>query len=306
MTKILIEPKLIKKFVDISTIHYKNPTRNDMAICFVYFNFANSKRILMNYLYTVNKMKLANIPYFTLELVINTPDIKDAFHIYSSPASPLFHKEHLCNLLEKKIKKSYTKLLFLDCDIIFSDIMWYDKVSKELDSYQIVQPFSDAMFLDITYTKVIQEKLSVVFMDKSTVFNHKYHPGFGWAFQRKWFQKVGFYPYAITGCGDTLSVAAWLQVPLQTGYLQNAYEPSYNIYKMNAKGTISCVDSTIYHLWHGTDINRQWRERHKILEGITDVRHILKIENDKPFVLLNKEVENKLNTYFINRVDDSI
>jgi hypothetical protein len=34
----------------------------------VFFNPAKSKRMVMNYFYTVEKLKLAKIPYYTLEL----------------------------------------------------------------------------------------------------------------------------------------------------------------------------------------------------------------------------------------------
>jgi hypothetical protein len=104
--------------IDITNCRYACPQRKDLAVCFVYFNIAHSKRILMNYLYTVNKLKVVNIPYFTLELVYDTPEISDAIRIQSSSAA--FHKERLCSVLENHIPATYTKLLFLDADIVFA------------------------------------------------------------------------------------------------------------------------------------------------------------------------------------------
>ena len=49
-------------FIDVSTVRYRGPWKRDMAIGFVFFNPAKSKRMLMNYLYTIEKLKLAKIP----------------------------------------------------------------------------------------------------------------------------------------------------------------------------------------------------------------------------------------------------
>jgi hypothetical protein len=59
-------------------------------------------------------------------------------------------------------------------------------------------------------------------MNRKETFNHKFHPGFAWAFRRKWFRKVGFFEYGITGSGDTLSAAAWLDVKFPPTYLKPA------------------------------------------------------------------------------------
>ena len=35
----------------------------------------------MNYLYTREKLNIANIPNYTIEMYVTTPEIKDAIHI---------------------------------------------------------------------------------------------------------------------------------------------------------------------------------------------------------------------------------
>jgi hypothetical protein len=292
------------KPVDIAQFHYEPPVKRELAVCFVYFNVARSKRILMNYLYVTNKLRISNIPFFTLELVYDQPEISDAIHICGTTA--IFHKEQLCHLLETHVPPEYTKLLFLDADILFANPHWYSRVSDLLDTYQVVQPFRDAVFLDLTYTKQMIKKPSVLFMDRHQ-YDSKFHPGFGWGFQRAWFRKVGFYQYAISGCGDTFSVSAWLRAPLPSTYpFQEAYRSSYNEYKQYPPPTMTFCEGIIYHLWHGSMDNRQWKSRHAIIDGISDVRSILKIEPGKPFELTDATIDQKFRDYFTNRDDDGL
>ena len=105
----------------------------------------------MNYHYTIKKFKLQGFPVYTLELVFSNeqPEIADAMHVYGN--SYMFHKELLYRILEKRIPENYTKLAFLDCDLIFSNVSWYKQTSELLDRFDVVQPFEFAEWLDLTY-----------------------------------------------------------------------------------------------------------------------------------------------------------
>jgi hypothetical protein len=297
-------PSITKTYLDPVHCVYSKPTWKDMAVCFVYFNPANSKRMLMNYLYTVEKLRNAGIPYYTLELVFSKPEIVDAFHVRGS--SILFHKEQLCKLLERRVPRWYTKLLFLDADLVFSRPTWYTDISKALNHYEVVHPFSTACWLDITYKQVIDERLSILFMDRKKLYNPAYHPGFGWAFRRSWFRRNGFFQYGITGSGDTLSAAAWLGTDFVPTYLKPALKPAYTEYKKKVKPSIGCIEGTVYHLWHGARKNRKYQERHLILDGVDDVRKILKENRDGVFEVSDNSVREKLVLYFQERDDDGV
>jgi hypothetical protein len=258
----------------------------------------------MNYLYTVEKLKLANIPTYTIELVYSEPEIKDAYHVRGQ--SMMFHKERLCSLLEKRIPWWFSKILFMDADIVFSNPNWYTELSNALDSHQVVHPFSTACWLDATYKEVLDERLSVVFMDRTLIYNPTYHPGFAWAFQRKWFRKTGFYEHGITGSGDTLSAAAWLGVLFAPTYLKKALVQSYTKYRANAHPSITCISGSVYHLWHGTRVNRKYVERHGILDSIKNVEDIVVKNSCGVFEIADTAVNEKLKRYFIEREDDMV
>ena len=292
--------------IEIANVRYRSPWRRDMAIGFVFFNPAKSKRMLMNYLYTIEKLKLAKIPYYTLELVFNRqePEIKDAFHVYAK--SVMFHKERLCTLLETMIPWYYSKIMFMDADIIFGNPDWYSEVSSALYDNDVVQPFTTAVWMDITYTKATQIRESVIFMDKRKTFDHKLHPGFAWAFTRKWFRKVGFFEYGVTGSGDTLSAAAWLGVKFPTTYLKPALVPAYTEFDKLPKPRITCTSGPVFHLWHGTHVNRKYVDRHVILDGVADIRKVMRPNWNGVWEFSVKGLSEKLSAYFAERVDDGI
>ena len=297
-------PPLETCIVDVAACRYEIPTRKDMAVCFVFFNPARSKKMLMNYFYTIEKLKLATIPFYTLELTFDDhePEIADAFHVKGN--SVLFHKESLCALLEKRVPYRFKKLLFLDADIVFGKPKWYEEVSRLLATYEVVQPFSTCVWLDSTYSKMVQSRLSVAYMNRSKTYNPTYHPGFGWAFQRKWFKEVGFYQYGITGSGDTLSAAAWLGVKFPPSYLRPAFQASYEDYTQQIPPKIACSTGTVYHLWHGTATNRKYVDRHRMIDGVRDVRSIVETNSQGVFELKDKTIESKMREYFTSREDD--
>lgn len=299
-------PPLETCIVDVAACRYEIPKHKDMAVCFVFFNPARSKKMLMNYLYTIEKLKLADIPYYTMELLFDDhePEIKDAIHVRSK--SVLFHKETLCSLLEKRVPRSFTKLLFLDADVIFGHPGWYTEVSRLLTTYEVVQPFSSCVWLDSTYTKLVQTRLSVAYMNRTNPYNHNYHPGFAWAFQRKWFREIGFYKEGITGSGDTMSTAAWMNIKFPKGYVHQSLVPSYEDYSRMAHPNLACSTGTIYHLWHGSAKNRKYVDRHRILDGVRDVRSILETNKDGVLELTDRDVDRKMREYFASREDDGI
>ena len=291
---------------NVADIRYQTPFRKDMAICFVFFNPAKSKRMLMNYLYTVEKLKCANIPYYTMELVYGStdPEIKEAFHVRSKTV--MFHKEQLCRLLERKVSWWYSKLLFLDADLIFGDVGWYSRVSEALNNNDVVQPFTSAVWMDITYTKALQERKSAVLMDRAKTYDSTYHPGFAWAFRRKWFHKYGFYEYGLTGSGDTMSSAAWLGVDFKPNFIKTAFLKTFEEYKSNPKPRIACVPGKIYHLFHGTTANRKYVDRHLIVKDIPDIKKIVRVNWFGVFEVTDRKVADQMRDYFINRQDDGI
>jgi hypothetical protein len=153
---------------------------------------------------------------------------------------------------------------------------------------------------------MVQTRLSVAYMNRTNPYNHNYHPGFAWAFQRKWFRDIGFYKEGITGSGDTMSTAAWMNIKFPRGYVHQSLVPSYEEYSRMAHPNLACSTGTIYHLWHGSAKNRKYVDRHRILDGVRDVRSILETNKDGVLELTDRDVDRKMREYFASREDDGI
>ena len=280
-----------------------------MAICLIIFNPVRSKRIIMNYLYTINQFELKKLPVFTLELVFENrkPEIPSAFHVRSD--SYMFHKERMCRILETKIPSKYKKLLFIDGDVLFSNDNWYSDISKLLDTHDVVQPFESCEWLDLTYTNVTLTRKSVLFMKEPT-WNYNYHPGFAWAFRRDWYRKVGFFDWAISGSGDTLSSAAWMKksFPLVFKSLPTSLNLVYNDFFSKPAPRITYYSGCkIQHLYHGSKINRQYVERHRIIDNEPDIRKLITINKDGVYEWNDKAKWNPMFLeYFQSRIDDDL
>ena len=279
-----------------------------MAVGIVIFNPAKTKRMIMNYLYVVNEMRSQGIPVFTLELCFGSacPEIADSIVVRGN--SHMFHKERLCRILEEEIPASYRKLAFLDADIVFDRTDWYSETSKLLNTHDVVQPFEECTWLDLTYKNSMLKRKTVLQMD-SPIWSWEFHPGFAWAFRRDWYKKVGFYDYAVTGSGDTLSSAAWLgkTFPANFKSLPESLQPSYSEFRMKPRPRITYLKGNINHLYHGSRENRKYVERHSILNSKYDIRTITRLNRDGVFEWTEPHIWNpKLLDYFVKRNDDDI
>jgi hypothetical protein len=301
----------LNKGFNLFDIHYNEPDKKDMAIGLVYFNSSKSKRLLMNYLYTVEKLKMANMPIYTVEMYKDFPEISDAIHVKTDFI--LFQKERLCHFLEKHIPKKYTKIVFLDTDVIFDNINWYNELSEKLNTINIVQPFTKGIWLDLTYKNIVHQHPGIVSYFK---YGGYHHTGFGWAFQREWFCKYGFFQYGILGSGDFFNTSIWLRKSVNEIHSQEVFtsnrwkyiHPALEDYAKSIKEwpTVCYIKGNIYHLFHGNLRKRQYLERNRVFKKVKDVRDILKLEKNEIFELKDDSLKPQISKYFRNRDDDGI
>jgi hypothetical protein len=297
----------------IAEISYDVPKRKDLAVCFAFFNYTGSSRLIMNYLYTVEKLKVANIPFFTIELIINgsQPCIKDALHVYGK--SYLFQKENLLRILEEKVPAKYTKLLFLDADIIFDKPGWYDMLSKLLNDNDVCHCFETAYWLDLSYKKKIKSVKSYICSPEKNILlwdsnkNIQYHCGFGWAFKRSWYKKSGFIDDAVLGSGDLIFSYGLYRETYKGTQDISFYSNSIKKWYANINNPkITFLPVTVYHMFHGDLSNRQYVSRNEIFKGIADVNDVIEKNTYDVYELVDEKLNAKCYQYFLGRMDDSV
>ena len=145
---------------------------------------------------------------------------------------------------------------------------------------------------------------------KESVWNYNYHPGFGWAFRREWYRKTGFFDWAISGSGDTLSSAAWMgkTFPKVFKSLPTSLKPAYSEFTSKHVPRITYyLNGKIQHLYHGSKTNRQYVERHKIIDSESDIRKLITINKDGVYEWIDKAKWNPMFLdYFQSRLDDDV
>lgn len=278
----------------------------DTAVIIPFFNPAQSVRIIQNLLLVKQLHDRAHIPTYFVELAFDDkpflfPAADNIFQYRS--ASYMFYKENLIAIAEKRIPEKYTKLVFMDADIVFDSKDWYAQISEALHSHNVVQPFKTAHYLGFDF-KPIDSKLSCVIKAKDPG-----HTGFVWACQRGWFQSCGFFEKAIIGGGDTCFA-----------YLIGQVSEVHAAYKLDMVPAVKAttkthLDMSVYHLPHGVVRNRQFKTRiHDLAGALRDLKVL------KPSLLLDTRTDgllewkpayrDKMNSvlrrYFEQRKDDDV
>jgi len=298
-------------FAKISLPDYTTPARKDMAVVIPFFNPTQSIRLVQNILTTTTLLHKANIPFFLIELASETiPFVfSESPTIFQYRASSfMFYKENLFAVAEQRISPEYTKLMLLDSDILFENKDWYDRVSSALDTLQVVQAFGVAHYLEFDFQSA-ETKHSVLIPDITDP-----HTGFAWAFRRDWYARAHIFELALIGGGDTI-----FNCQIQKKDLKSTYSAYMEDYKsMSESGTtetsIGYVDNTIYHLYHGPSVSRQYGSRHDDLwrflrsKKITRLSDLVERREDGIFEWIpayRDECNALLLKYFYARNDDS-
>jgi hypothetical protein len=264
---------------------YTKPTVDDTAVLISFFNPARFKRILKNILYLTNILKENDIPYYVAECTFHgsKPQVPGATLVLNSD-SYMFYKEQLLNKLEPLVPEKYTKLIFLDGDVLFDTPDWVDQISASLNTKDIVQPFSEACWLTPDNTRIRSKKMSYAWaivtkepVNMTTL--HNYHPGFAWCIKREIFRRIGgFFPRSIVGGGDVafvlnlfpINVSDDLFFKASNGEFGRFIIEAWRKYNANFKEvnpTLGFLPNKALHLFHGVKENRQYVTRY---ENVSD------------------------------------
>ncbi len=282
--------KLPKKLYAITS--YYNPAK--------YINKYENFKIFKENL-TKQGVKLLTVEVsFDKSFEIKKNDSDILIQIQGEDENLMWQKERLLTIALKNLPKDCDYVAWLDCDIVFSNNLWAQDTIKELQFYDIIQPFTNSVRLpkdDYDFSKDV-ENLDSGRENNQKEFSVGYkkyqegmvrHAGFAWAAKRVFIDKYGFYDKSIIGFGDYIMSETFLNKNLYGVLKHFPKKMRKDILKWSipvkeyVKGNVSCIEGTVFHLWHGDRVNRlhgireKWLRKYKfnpskdIVIGVNDL-----------------------------------
>jgi hypothetical protein len=251
-----------------------------------YFNPAGYKTRRENYL---SFRKYLKVPLVAVEMSptgqfqLRSEDAEILIQLRGGDV--LWQKERLLNIGLKHLPPSCDIVAWLDCDVIFGDDQWPARTGAALDSFSLVQLFSERCnlprgvghdsldgfgaypWLPSRGYKIAtgrypcereQRNAGIPVADYSA-------PGQAWAARRSLLEKHGLYDARIVGSGDVAILTAALgefdhylkghaMNDRQIEHYRNWGDPFF----ADVAGRVGYVSGRLYHLWHGDRSDRQY------------------------------------------------
>lgn len=293
----------------------------DACVCLSYFSPCNYELPRQHFHTVVNTLHAQGIPLVVTQAIFSgsKPErvpscIPQA--VYSTN-SFMFYKENLWNLAAKLSTAS--KIVFIDSDIVFSNTNWLERTCELLDQYDVVQPFTSAVWSDEDGRASAIKNCSAYAIKTNKVPNlTRFHPGFAWGFTRSAFDAIGGWDDSMcTGNTDgafsmcfrddegTRGMLDWF-----TNYQEPAVNsPQFKDYRRNILSLGLKVgylkSSTVVHLWHGKPTDRQYITRKDLFTRNSDNSYPVNRRRDGLLVWDNETSSNVgPRRYFQDKKDD--
>jgi hypothetical protein len=200
----------------------------------------------------------------------------------------MWHKERLLNLLVRRLPPRFTKVAWLDADVLFPHAGWLRQASELLEKYSLIQLFDRAEQHDGT-GRTAGQRLGLaayIAAERPDPFRFDLSqtwPGLAWAARRKTLEAHGLLDTFIVGGADTyMSLAAFgrlgasWHVDQLAPKLQEAWSAWAVHFHREVHGTVGFLPMRIVQLAHGSKENRNYVGRMTILKKYDyDPRHDL-------------------------------
>jgi hypothetical protein len=302
--------------IEIDCIHYEtNPIRdaiknnepleNKLHVIAVISNpcLYTKRYTLMNEFITRMELEEPNVILYVVEMaykdqkfVITNP--KNKRHLQIRTETPLWHKENMINLAVKNLlPKKWKAMAWIDGDLEFESDSWAMDTLKILNGTKdVVQLFSHCDDMDKNgLTMRTFNSFGYQYTKKNKYSGagpNFWHPGYAWACTRKAYEKMGgIYDLAVLGSGDNVMAMSYIQNVMKSAtqqYTQSYFDSILEVQDRVKGLRIGYVPGVIRHHFHGSKINRKYRERWEVL-----IKHkydpILHVKKNRDGVLIPTE-----------------
>lgn len=300
---------------------------DDVWIVTAYFNPVGYQSKFRNYELFRDRIQASGLNLLTIECVFGNAGFElDGFSdvIQVRAKHWLWQKERLLNLAVEQLPSACTKVIWLDCDILFENPQWAINTSQLLNHHCVVQPFQTAIRLPANNHGVCDE----IPMQHSFGFVHSKdprpvregdlqkhgHTGFAWAARREIIAEIGLYDACVAGGGDHLIAHAMCGDWDSPCIYRNINGPHLKhfinwskVFCERVHGDIKYVPGAALHLWHGDLANRQYTTRQARFKQFTfDPLQDVKIGENGCWEWASDkhEMHRWLVNYFIQRKED--
>ncbi len=261
---------------------------DDLAIVSCFFNPAGYRTKWQNFVRFRERVEASGLPMLIVEGAFgDDPFVLDGDGVLRVRCRDvLWQKERLLNLAVAALPRAFTKVAWLDGDLLFEEADWAVETSRLLDERPIVQPFERAIRLPpdaIAYrgTGTVYQSFCAAHASDPAAFlagdfNVHGHTGFAWAARRELLETCGLYDACLAGSGDHLIAHAALgdwSSPCVTAtvgennrYAAHFAEWAARFYR-GTGGRVGFARGTVLHLWHGEMANRRYADRNRELVG---------------------------------------
>jgi len=252
-------------------------------------------------------------------------DDKHVRFIQSEPQTWI--KEQCYNIALELLPKDCDKVITMDCDVFFDSRNWLHNTEKALQEYKVVQPYIRA--LRMPKGIIHPSKAKVIAIEKEAnlwaiglmymIMEHQNqslttgwgHPGYVLAFRRSVLDTHKFFDKCVIGAGDWYLMNAILDmdmikgtevygIPFMIEYLRWAQPLNENV-----GNSITFVNHSVFHLYHGTLKNRQHKTRIKKFHALDfDPKNDLEKNNESFYVLTRPELREWTKQFFVGRKED--
>ena len=288
----------------------------NLAVISCHFNpggFSQPRRNLFRFL---RQMEADGIPVFVAELAYNDeswvlPEDSRNLRLRTSRSNVMWHKENLLNLLESIVPVEFDCLAWVDVDVWFQNVDWFEQLQTALDSHPVVQPYEKVIWT----TEDGQAGIAAQSAASLKRLEPQGTSGFAWGARRTlWSDSGGLYDEAILGSGDSVNACAWLPCDMNGFHWLGYPNLSQNIERLSAwfareggdRSGCGYVKGNLWHEWHGDHARRGHVRRHSIVDSLDFERHLLRRQDG----LLEFShgvpdiVSSKISSYFRSRNED--
>lgn len=275
----------------------------------------------------VEEMKKADVQLHVVELAFgNRPhQIPESHHYHLIKVrghDEIWIKENLINIGASKF--DWDRLAWIDADVAFEHPEWASETLDQLEHYDMVQLFSNAVDLGPNYEHLNTHTGGMYAYLKGIpykigAYGGHWHPGFAWATTRRAFDAVGgLIDTGIAGAGDhhmMLALIGQAERSFPTG-LNHSYRAPILRWQALAeqyiKRNVGYVPGLLRHQWHGKKKDRKYWDRWQLLIGpdyrpeinlVKDGQGLNRLIDSVPNYI---QLRDGLRGYFRARDEDSI